>query len=155
MPHFEHPTFGCFLDIKLYLQNVLMDSMWCDEREKLFKAAKSLAPSFKTFKARGQEIESRRKKDIKKRIEDNVRKELNTIKYKENTRKWWLVDKGRRTREWIGMLSTQRRRKRLLNYRLILEIKFSNRHISTKIYSNFLVTEDSSQLTNWNKICYF
>lgn len=67
--------------------NVLMDSMWCDEREKLFKAARSLAPSFKTFKARRQEIESRQKKDIKKRIEDNVRKELDTIKEKESLTK--------------------------------------------------------------------
>ena len=42
----------------------------CDEREELFKAARSLAPSFKEkFKARRQEIESRRKKDIEKRIE--------------------------------------------------------------------------------------
>lgn len=42
---------------------------------------------FKTFKARRQEIESRQKKDIKKRIEDNVRKELDTIKEKESLTK--------------------------------------------------------------------
>lgn len=64
-----------------------MEKLPHDEREKLYKAARSLAPSFKKFKARRQEIEARRKEDMEKRIEENARKELSKLKEKESLTK--------------------------------------------------------------------
>ena len=54
------------------------------ERERIYKAARSLAPSFKAkFKMRRQEIEAKRTEDMKRRIEDNARKELKRVREKE------------------------------------------------------------------------
>lgn len=87
----------------------------CDEREKLFKVARCLAPSFKEkFKARRQEIKSRRKRDLEKRIEDNARKDMKIVKEREMLTKQieengglWMKEEDVETA--LASLSTQKK----------------------------------------------
>lgn len=65
-----------------------IEQLACDERESLFKAARTLAPTLKAkFKARRWEIEARREEDLKKRMEANARKEMKIMKEKEKLTK--------------------------------------------------------------------
>uniref|UniRef100_A0A1X7UAB5 Uncharacterized protein n=1 Tax=Amphimedon queenslandica TaxID=400682 RepID=A0A1X7UAB5_AMPQE len=106
----------------------------CDEREKLFKAARSLAPSFKEkFKARRQEIESRRKRDMEKRIEDNARKDMKIVKEREMLTKQieengglWMKEEEMETA--LASLSTQKKKKEALK----LQINFQNKVLKEK-----------------------
>ena len=106
-----------------------MEKLPHDEREKLYKAARSLAPSFKEkFKARRQEIEARRKKDMEKRIEENARKELNKMKEKESLTKKMQENGGLWTKKeelenGLALFSTQKKEKEALK----LQINFRSK----------------------------
>lgn len=59
---------------------VWLEKLENSEREKLFKAARTLSSSFKIkFKARRQEIQDRRRQDLVKRAEANARKALKIV----------------------------------------------------------------------------
>ena len=101
-----------------------MEKLPHDEREKLYKAARSLAPSFKEkFKARRQEIEARRKEDMEKRIEENARKELNKMKEKESLTKKMQENGGLWTKKeelenGLALFSTQKKKKEALKLQI-------------------------------------
>ena len=65
-----------------------LEQLTSDEREKLLQAARTMAPTIRSkFKARRQEIEARREKDLEKRVEANARKEFKAVKEKEKLTK--------------------------------------------------------------------
>ena len=65
-----------------------LEQLTSDEREKLLQAARTMAPTIRAkFKARRQEIEARREKDLEKRVEANARKEFKAVKEKEKLTK--------------------------------------------------------------------
>lgn len=108
-----------------------MEQLTDDEREKLMRAARTLAPTIRAkFKARRQELEARREEDLEKRAEAIARKELKVVKEKEKLtkqiEKYGLWTSREEVEEGIEAFVKQAKKKEVLK----LQINFRHKVLS-------------------------